>query len=71
MSEKAEQMQLKAGKCDMLFKMVDSFNQNALHVTMTWHLMHTEKDDCLNGNCSPGCTRSSASTRRFCSRWAA
>ena len=43
MSEKAEQMQLKAGKCDMLFKMVDSFYQNALHVTMTWHLMHTEK----------------------------
>lgn len=41
--EKAEQMQLKAGKCDMLFKMLDSFNQNALHVTVTWHLMHNEQ----------------------------
>ena len=43
LAEKAEQMQLRAGKCDMLFKMLDSFNQNALHVTVTWHLMHNEQ----------------------------
>ena len=33
-------IQVKAGKCDVLFKMLDSFNQNSIHVTVTWDLIH-------------------------------
>ena len=36
----ATQLQIKAGKCDVLFKMLDSFNQNSIHCTITWRLLH-------------------------------
>lgn len=38
--ERATQLQVKAGKCDVLFKMLDSFNQNSIHCTVTWKLVH-------------------------------
>lgn len=34
----ANQLQLRAEKSDIVFRMVDSFNRNALHVTVTWNL---------------------------------
>lgn len=38
--EYAAKIQLKAGKCDVLFRMLDSFNQNSVHVTVTWKMMY-------------------------------
>ena len=37
MSE-ASTLQLKATKTDVLFRMLDSFNQDSVHVTVTWNL---------------------------------
>lgn len=55
---------MKAGKCDVLFKMLDTFNQNSIHVTVTWKLMHNiggchEQsmlciENCINGSVFPG-----------------
>lgn len=52
--ERVEVMQVKAGKCDVLFKMLDSFNQNSLHVTVTWRLIHNIGENCINGSVFPG-----------------
>ena len=62
--ERAAQIQVKAGKCDVLFKMLDSFNQNSIHVTVTWKLMHNvgskalffvkDGGSCINRNVFPG-----------------
>lgn len=32
---------MKAAKSDIVFKMVDSFNQNSVHVTVTWKILNT------------------------------
>lgn len=37
----ANQLQLRAEKSDIVFRMVDSFNRNALHVTVTWNLRNS------------------------------
>ena len=52
--DRAAQIQVKAGKCDVLFKMLDSFNQNSIHVTVTWKLIHNTGNTCINGNAFPG-----------------
>lgn len=42
----ANQLQSRAEKSDIVFRMVDSFNRNALHVTVTWNLRNSS----LGGN---------------------
>ena len=37
----AKKLQMKAAKSDIVFKMVDSFNQNSVHVTVTWKILNT------------------------------
>lgn len=36
-------LQMKAAKSDLVFKMVDSFNKNSVHVTVTWKILNTNK----------------------------
>ena len=36
-------LQMKAAKSDLVFKMVDSFNKNTVHVTVTWKILNTNK----------------------------
>lgn len=38
MLSEASTLQLKATKTDVLFRMLDSFNQDSVHVTVTWNL---------------------------------
>lgn len=52
--ERASVAQVKAGKCDLLFRMLDTFNQNSIHVTVTWYLMHNNSENCIKGNVFPG-----------------
>ena len=41
--EAAMKLQMKAAKSDLVFKMVDSFNKNTVHVTVTWKILNTNK----------------------------
>lgn len=36
----AMHLQSKAEKSDLLFKMVEDFNKNTIHVTITWQLVN-------------------------------
>ena len=36
----AMKLQMKAAKSDLMFRMVDSFNQNTVHVTVAWRILN-------------------------------
>lgn len=36
----ALKLQMKAAKSDLMFRMVNSFNENSVHVTVTWKILN-------------------------------